>query len=163
MSAEGLLSCKVKVFHIISAALVHAPTTRGTILLLRDWPPTILIEHVKILSVVHVLKLITVSAFSKNKNKIPEVLLASPRHREVDMLQQWNKNKSWKINKLPGYMLSTVIESLPYILSQNIHSAIYVDLTQINDILNLISVGWFTIDKTHTDASSSNLIIRLES
>lgn len=38
-------------------------------------------------------------------------------------------------------MLSTVIESLPYILSQNIHSAIYVDLTQINDILNLISVG----------------------
>lgn len=115
VSAEGLLSCRVKVFRIISAALVHAPPTRGTILLLRDWPPKILIEHVKILSVVHVLKLITVSTFSKKENKIPEVLLASPCHRKVDMLQERNKKKSWKINKLPGYMLSTVIESLPYI------------------------------------------------
>lgn len=142
----------------------YAPLQQGgTILLLRAWPPKILIQHVRMLSVVHVLKLITVSTFSKNKNKIPEVLLASPRHPKTDMLQQRNKKKSWKINKLCGYMLSAVIERLLFIQSLNMRSAIYVDLTQINDILNLISVGWFTIDKTHTDASSSNLIIRLES
>lgn len=60
-------------------------------------------------------------------------------------------------------MPSTVSETVPYILFLNTRLVIYVHLSQINEILNLISAGWFIVDKTHTDASSSNLIIRLES
>lgn len=121
--APGLLSCRVKVFHIEHHLDCISPTGRQPrcplcpVWRYSNCPNKSLIKHVKILPAVHVLKLITLPT---NWRLPLKITIKSPKYcwaffttRRL-MLLQWNRKshkKSMKKTKLPGYMLSTVLET----------------------------------------------------
>lgn len=146
-------------FHICHL-VNYISTSHGEIILPVDCPTKMLIKHVAMLSVGHVLKLITVpnniGHFLKMKIKSLKCWAFFLR-----LIFYYGKTRNLLKNKLVPWFHAQLC-----FRSSSIHfdpKLIYVYLTQINEVLDLIYSGWFIIDKTHTDASSSNLIIRWES